>query len=77
MAAADDAINFTIDPKATPTLAVDGYLISSNEHVVTLSFAQSFMDGKQQHVVSRVSMTPGQIKEFLEKLSDHIQKFEV
>ncbi len=70
-------INFNFNPEKTPTLVVDGYLIGSNEHMVTFNFAQGFMDGKQQHIVSRVGMTPKQAKEFLEKLNDHIQKFEI
>lgn len=70
-------INFNFNPEKTPVMLVDGYLIGSNENYVTFSFAQGFMDGKQQHVVSRVGMTPKQAREFLEKLNDHIQKFEV
>jgi hypothetical protein len=75
---ADQTVNFNINPDQTPILAVDGYLISSNEHLLTLSFAQALPgDGKQQQIVSRVAMNPKQAKEFLEKLNDHIQKFEV
>jgi hypothetical protein len=75
---ADQSINFNINPDTTPILAVDGYLITSNEHLLTLGFAQALPgDGKQQQIVSRVAMNPKQAKEFLEKLSDHIQKFEV
>ncbi len=74
----DDAtINFNVNPEKSPVLAVDGYLISSNENFVVLGFAQGVPGGNHQHVVSRVAMSPKQAKEFLEKLSDHIQKFEV
>lgn len=70
-------INFKINPEKTPMLAVDGYLIGSNENLVTFNFAQTILDGSQQQIVSRVALTPRQAKEFLEKLNDHIQKFEV
>lgn len=70
-------INFNIDPNKTPVLAVDGYLIGSNEHSFTLNFAQSMPDNTQQQVVARVSMSPTQAKEFLKNLNDHIEKFEV
>jgi len=72
----EDNLNFSIDPAKTPVYQVDGYLISSNEHTVIFSFAQSVM-GSQQHVVARVAMSTKQAKEFLEKLNDHIEKFEV
>lgn len=77
MAQEQPQINFNINPEKTPVLAVDGYLIGSNENFVTLNFAQMLPGSTQQHVVSRVAMTPAQAKEFLEKLTDHIQKFEV
>ena len=74
----DTPINFTINPETTPILAVDGYLISSNEHLFTISFAQALPgDGQKQQIVSRVAMNPKQAKEFLARLSDHIQNFEV
>lgn len=76
---ADDQkqINFNLDPNKVPVLSIDGYLISSNEHNLTLNFAQAMMDGSQQNVVTRVSMSPSQAKEFLKNLADHIDKFEV
>lgn len=74
---AEETLHFNINPDKTPLLAVDGYLIGSNEHMVTLSFAQGLPGTNQQQVVSRVAMTAKQAKEFLEKLNDHIQKFEV
>lgn len=77
MAAEPQQINFNINPEKTPVLSVDGYLIGSNENFVTLNFAQMIPGSNQQHIVSRVAMTPSQAKEFLEKMSDHIQKFEV
>jgi hypothetical protein len=76
--AEESKINFSIDPNKTPIYQVDGYLISSNEQTVTLNFTQSFPgDGNQQNIISRVALTNKQAKEFLEKLNDHIQKFEV
>ncbi len=76
--AQDDAvINFNVNPEKSPVLAMDGYLISSNENFVVLGFAQSLPGTNQQHIFSRVAMSPKQAKEFLGKLSDHIQKFEV
>lgn len=74
---ADDALNFTINPNETPVYAVDGYLIGSNDNLLTLNFAQALPGGNQQQIVSRVALTPKQAREFLEKLNDHIQKFEV
>lgn len=74
----DDAvINFNINPDKTPVLAIDGYLIGSNENFVTLGFAQALPGANQQQIVSRIAMSPKQAKDFLEKLNDHIQKFEV
>jgi len=73
----EPVINFNVNPEKAPVLAVDGYLISSNDNFVTLGFAQAVPGSNHQHVVSRVAMSHRQTKEFLEKLSDHIQKFEV
>ena len=70
-------INFNLDPNKIKVLAVDSYLIGSNEHIVTLNFAQAVPDGTQQNIVARVSMSPTQAKEFLKNLNDHIEKFEV
>lgn len=70
-------INFNLDTSKTPVLAADGYLISSNEHAVTLNFAQAMLDPLQQSIVARVSMSPAQAKELLKNLNDHIEKFEV
>jgi hypothetical protein len=70
-------INFTIDPNKTPVYQVDGYLISSNEHTVTFSFAQNVLGDNQQNIVARVALSPPQAKEFLKNLNDHIEKFEV
>jgi hypothetical protein len=72
----DEKVNFTIDPHKAPVYQVDGYLISSNNHTVIFSFAQSML-GNQQNVIARVAMSTKQAKEFLEKLNDHIEKFEV
>ncbi len=73
----DPVVNFNVNPEKTPVLAVDGYLIGSNENYLTLSFAQALPGANQQQIVSRVAMSPKQAKDFLEKLNDHIQKFEV
>ncbi len=71
-------VNFNVNPDKTPVLAVDGYLIGSSDNYLTLSFAQAIPgEGNQQQIVSRVAMNPKQAKEFLSKLNDHIQKFEV
>jgi len=73
----DQVINFNVNPENAPVLAADSYLISSNENFVVLGFAQNVPGSNVQHVVSRVAMSPRQTKEFLEKLSDHVQKFEI
>lgn len=73
----DEVINFNVNPEKAAVLAVDGYLISSNENFVVLGFAQGVPGTNTQHIFSRVAMSPKQAKEFLAKLSDHIQKFEV
>lgn len=70
-------LNFNLDPNKTKVYYADGYLIGSNEHVVTLSFSQALPDPTQQNIVSRVALTPGQAKDFVKNLSDHIEKFEV
>jgi hypothetical protein len=70
-------INFTLDANKTPVLYADGYLIGSNQHVVTLNFAQAMPEPSQQNIVVRVALTKTQAKEFLNNLTDHIEKFEV
>jgi hypothetical protein len=73
----DQQINFGVDPTKVPVLFVEGYLIQSNEHAVTLNFSQTVLDGQQQNIVSRVALTRGQAKDFLKSLNDHIEKFEL
>lgn len=70
-------INFMLDANKTPVLYADGYLIGSNQHVVTLNFAQAMPEPSQQNIVSRVALTREQAKEFLKNLTDHIEKYEV
>lgn len=70
-------VNFGVDPNKTPVMYIDSYLIGSNDNVVTFNFAQALPDPSQQNVVARVALTRNQAKEFLEKLNDHIEKFEV
>ena len=70
-------INFNLDPNKTRVLYADTCLISNNEHVVVLSFAQAMSDPTQQNIVSRVALTKAQAKEFLKALNDHLEKFEV
>lgn len=70
-------LNFTIDPNKSPVYQVDSYLIGSNDHNVTFSFAQSVLGSNQQNVISRVALTRTQAKDFLKNLNDHIEKFEV
>ncbi len=80
MAAKDESrqINLSLDANKTPTLYADGYLIGSNEHVVTFNFLQAMTpDNTQQNVISRVAITRAQAKEFLDNLKDHIEKYEV
>lgn len=70
-------VNFSINADKVPVLYADGYLIGSNENVMTLSFSQAMPDPKQQNIVSRVALTRAQAKEFVKNLTDHINKFEV
>jgi hypothetical protein len=70
-------VNFSVDPNKTPVLHADSYLIFSNQHTVTINFAQAVIDGQQQNIVSRIALTRDQAKEFLVTLNDHIEKFEV
>jgi len=69
-------VNFNVDPNKTPVYFTDGYLISSNENTVTLSFAQAVNDGSQQNIVARVAMPLPQAKAFLATLNDHLEKYE-
>jgi hypothetical protein len=71
------SVNFSIDPNKTPVYQADGYLIGSNQHTVTFSFAQNMIGSNQQNIISRVALTREQAKEFLQNLNDHIEKFEV
>jgi hypothetical protein len=70
-------VNFSLDPNQTPVFTVDSYLISSNTNTLTLNFGQAVLDGSQQNIISRVSLTPAQAKELLGNLNDHIEKFEI
>jgi hypothetical protein len=70
-------ININVNPDKTPVYSVDTFIIGSNDNLVSFNFAQAVLGTNQQHIVARVSLTSGQAKEFLEKLNDHIQKFEV
>lgn len=70
-------VNFNVDVNKVPVLYADGYLIGSNENVVTLNFSQAMPGADQQNIVSRVALTPAQAKEFVASLSDHIEKYEV
>ena len=70
-------INFTVDPNKTPVFSVDSYVISSNAHTLTLNFAQAALDGAQQNIITRVSLTPAQAKELIANIGDHIEKFEI
>lgn len=70
-------VQFNVEPGKTPVMYADSYLIGSNEHVATFSFAQALPQPDQQHIVSRVALTRAQAKDFLSRLSDHVQKFEL
>lgn len=70
-------VNFNINPDKVPVLYADGYLIGSNENVVTLSFSQAMAGADQQNVVSRIALTRAQAKEFIKTMNDHIDKYEV
>lgn len=71
------SVQFNVDPAKSPILYADSYLIGSNEHVVTFSFAQALPQHDQQHIVARVALTRAQAKDFLDRLNDHVQKFEL
>ncbi|HET7673167.1 MAG TPA: DUF3467 domain-containing protein [Candidatus Saccharimonadales bacterium] len=70
-------VNFNINTDKVPVLYADGYLIGSNENVVTLNFSQAMPGTDQQNVVSRIALTRAQAKEFVGNLTDHIDKYEV
>lgn len=72
-----DHVNFNVDVNKVPVLYADGYLIGSNENVLTLNFSQAVPGTEQQNIVSRIALTKAQAKEFVSKLTDHIDKFEV
>jgi hypothetical protein len=73
----EQPVNFSLDPNKTPVYSVDTYLIGSSEHMVTFNFAQVVIGNNQQNIISRVSLSRAQAKEFLKNLNDHIEKFEV
>lgn len=73
----EQQVNFTLNPDKTPVYQIDGYLIGSNEYVVTFNFGQNVMGSNQQNIVARVALTRQQAKEFLKNLNDHIEKHEV
>ncbi len=70
-------INFNIDATRVPIFAVDSYLIGSNDHNVTLNFAQGTPDPQQQNIVARLALSREQAKEFMVNLKEHIDKYEV
>lgn len=70
------SVNFNVDPAHVPVLAVDSYLINSSENAITLNFGQAVIEGHQQNIVARVSLSLAQAKEFVQNLNDHIEKFE-
>jgi hypothetical protein len=70
-------VNFNVDVNKVPVLYADGYLIGSNENVVTLNFSQVVPGTDQQNIVSRIALTSAQAKEFVKNLTDHIEKYEV
>ncbi len=70
-------LKLSVDPVKTPILAVDAYIIGSNEHTLTFNFTQMMPMLEQQQIVARVSLTRSQAKEFAKNLEDHIQKFEI
>lgn len=72
-----DHVNFNVDVSKVPVLYADGYLIGSNENVMTLNFSQAVPGADQQNIVSRIALTRTQAKEFVKALNDHIDKFEV
>ena len=69
-------VNINLDPHKTPIYFADGYLISSSQQALTLSFTQSVLDGQQQNVITRVAMSLDQAKQFMKDLNDHFEKFE-
>ena len=73
----EQQVNFSFDPSKVPVLYADGYMIGSNENVVTFNFAQMVPGSSQQHVVSRVALTFAQAKEFVSNLNDHIERNEL
>lgn len=70
-------VNFNVDVNKVPVLYADGYLIGSNENVVTFNFSQAMPGAEQQNIVSRIALTRTQAKEFVKNLAEHIEKFEV
>jgi hypothetical protein len=70
-------VKFDLDPDSTPVYYADSYLIGSNQHAVTLSFAQALPTQSEQNIVARVALTREQAREFLKMLNDHIEKLEV
>lgn len=74
---AGNQVNFSMDPAKTPVMYADSYLIGSNEHVMTLTFAQAVPQSSQQHVVSRVALTHKQAKDLLQRLNEHVEKYEI
>ena len=70
-------VNFNVDVSKVPVLYADGYLIGSNENVMTLNFSQVVPGTDQQNIVSRIALTSSQAKEFVKNLTDHIDKYEV
>lgn len=72
------SVNINVDPLKTPVYLADGYIIGSNENAVTLNFTQALPSNTtQQQIVARVALTRSQAKEFLGKLNDHIEKYEI
>ncbi|MBC7546192.1 hypothetical protein H7171_00425 [Candidatus Saccharibacteria bacterium] len=71
-----DEVSFNVDPSRTPIYFVDSYVITSDNHAVTVNMAQAVIGGEQRNIVARFAMTAEQAKEFLGSLNDHLEKFE-
>jgi hypothetical protein len=71
-----DDIRFNVDPIRTPIYFIDSYVITSDDHSVTINMAQAVIGGEQRNIVGRFAMTAEQAKQFLGSLNDHLEKFE-
>ncbi len=65
-----------LDPTKTPILYTNSVFVSSDDHGVTLDFAQRMGPTADQTIVARVGMSANHAKSLLKVLNENLEKYE-